>query len=265
MVEQPNEKSNALVSVIMPAYNCEDFIDDSILSVLNQTYKNVELLVVDDQSTDGTAEHIQQFAQQDPRVKFIQLAKNSGAAVARNTAIEQAEGRYLAFLDSDDLWEPKKLEKQIAFMEQNSYAFTCTPYDKVDEHGNRMGQVVPTKKAMGYEGVLKDCPGNSTIVYNAEELGKFYSPDIKRRNDFVMWLQVIKKAGTIYGMDEVLTYYRVREGSLSVDKKKLLKYQWQVYRDIEKLSLVKSSYLVVYKVLQTLKSRGKGSKEKERN
>lgn len=265
MVKQYNETTGSLVSVIMPAYNCEDFIGDSMQSVLDQTYNNVELLVVDDQSTDNTADRIETIAEQDERVKFIQLSTNSGAAVARNTAIEQASGKYLAFLDSDDVWERDKLEKQLNFMEKNEYTFTCTPYDKIDEHGNRMGSIVNPKKTMDYDGVLKDCPGNSTIVYNAEKLGKFYSPNIKRRNDFVMWLQVIKKAGTVYGMDEVLTHYRVREGSLSVDKKKLLKYQWQVYRDIEKLPLLKSTYLMVYKVVQTVRTRRKGSTEREQN
>ena len=236
----------ALVSIIMPAHNAEGFISQSIQSVLNQTYNNWELVITDDASTDRTVQVIQSFA--DPRIKLLQLPENKGAAIARNTAIEQARGDYLAFLDSDDFWHKDKLTRQIAFMESQDILFSSTEYGNVDPDGNLLS-VTANHDQLDYEGLLKYCPGNSTVVYNAKVLGKFYIPDIKKRNDFVMWLRVIKKAKTLYGLKETLTYYRVRENSLSKNKTGLVKYQWRVYRKIEHLSLAKSAYLLGHKVL----------------
>lgn len=235
-----------LVSVIMPAYNCEQYIAQSIQSIINQTYKNWELVVVDDQSSDNTVSVINQF--DDERIQLIQLEKNSGAAIARNTAIEAAKGDFLAFLDSDDLWHAQKLEKQLIFMQGNDYDFTCTQYANMNESG-KLIDITLNHKELDYDGLLKYGPGNSTVMYNAKKLGKFYIPNIRKRNDFVMWLKVIKDAKTLYGLQEPLTYYRVRENSLSIDKKSLVKYQWQVYRKIEHLSLPKSIYLLIHKVL----------------
>lgn len=241
-----------LVSIIMPSYNSEKFISDSIQSVQKQTYENWELLIVDDCSTDRTVSLIKDFIEMDSRIQLEVLDKNSGAAIARNTAIKQAEGVYLAFLDSDDLWKKDKLSKQIRFMEENQYVFTSTSFEEVDEENRLTDQLIPSHKQLDYNGLLKYCPGNSTVVYNAKELGKFYIPNIKKRNDFVMWLQVIKKAEYLYGLEDVLTYYRVREGSLSKDKVDLVKYQWNVYRKIEGLSFFKSFYLLVHKTLSVL-------------
>lgn len=236
-----------LVSIIMPAFNSQDFIKQSIQSVLNQTYTNWELLIVDDKSTDTTVEIIKEC--KDDRIKLMQLTRNSGAAIARNTGIKKARGSFIAFLDSDDLWHPEKLTKQINFMLINNYNFTSTQYGNINEDG-KLIDLTANHDQLDYDGILKYCPGNSTVIYKAEELGKFYIPDIKKRNDFVMWLQVIKDAGTLYGLKETLTYYRVRENSLSIDKKSLVKYQWKVYRNIEGLSLIKSFYLLFHKVIQ---------------
>lgn len=249
-----NEKinGNELVSVIMPAYNCADYIGESIDSVIAQTYENWELVIVDDCSTDNTEEIIDRYIQKDNRIRYFKLEQNSGAAIARNKAVEVAQGIYLAFLDSDDLWVNTKLEKQIKFMSENGYSFTCTTYGKIDEESNIKNKVIRCKKNYDYDVVLKDCPGNSTVIYNAKVLGKFYIENIKRRNDFVMWLKVIKTAKKAYGLDELLMYHRERNGSISFDKKKLIRYQWDVYRKIEKLSMVKSVYLVVYKISSSL-------------
>lgn len=241
------------VSIIMPSYNSEKFISDSIQSVRKQTYENWELLIVDDCSTDQTVSVIKDFMAMDARIQLEVLDRNSGAAIARNTAIRRANGVYLAFLDSDDLWKKDKLSKQIGFMEENQYVFTSTSFEEVDEENKLTNQLVASHKQLDYEGLLKHCPGNSTVVYNAEKLGKFYIPNIKKRNDFVMWLQVIKKAKHLYGLEDVLTYYRVREGSLSKDKVDLVKYQWNVYRKIEGLSFLKSFYLLAHKTLSVLK------------
>lgn len=245
-------RENSLVSIIMPAYNSEKYISETLESVLKQTYQFWELQIIDDASTDRTIEIIQTFAKKDDRIKFEVLNENSGAAVARNRAIEKAEGKYLAFLDSDDFWSPDKLSKQLDFMEENNYLFTSTDFNEIDEGNNLIGNTTKAHKKLDYDGVLKYCPGNSTVIYNCQELGKFYVPDIKKRNDFAMWLQVIKKAKFLYGLDEVLTTYRIREGSLSKNKTNLVKYQWKVYREIENLSFIKSIYLLLHKVLSVL-------------
>lgn len=241
-----------LVSVIMPAYNCADFIGESIESVLKQTYSNLELLIVDDSSTDNTLSIIKKYAKQDKRLRYIHLKKNCGGAVARNTAVDQAVGIYLAFNDSDDLWKPDKLEKQIRFMSDNNYDFTCTDYGKIDEKSNVLTTVIHSEKVYDYDLILKKCPGNSTVIYNCKNLGKVYALDIRRRNDFVMWLALIKKSQKAYGLQEILGYHRVHLGSISYNKSMLLKYQWKVYRDFEKLNLLKCCWLMIYKIVSSL-------------
>ena len=218
------------VSIIMPAYNAEKYISESIDSVKNQLFTNWELIIIDDYSKDKTVDVIRSF--DDSRIKIIELEKNSGAAYARNRGIEAAQGEFIAFLDSDDLWTEEKLKQQILFMKSNDYAFTCTEYTEMNQN-SKVIDIVKVQDKLDYEGVLKYCPGNSTIVYNAKKLGKFYAPLIKRRNDFALWLQVIKKAKYIYGLHESHTIYRVRDNSLSSNKIKLLKYQWKVLRDLE--------------------------------
>ena len=246
-----------LVSIIMPAYNCSDFIGKSIDTIRQQTYENWELIIVDDCSTDDTPLVIRQYIEQDERIHLYQLEKNSGAAIARNTAVDKANGVYLAFNDSDDLWKPEKLEKQIHFMTENNYNFTCTDYGKIDEQDNIQNIVIKCKSIYDYNFILKECPGNSTIIYNCQELGKFHAANIKRRNDFVMWLAVIKKAQKAYGLPELLSYHRVRSGSISYKKSLLLKYQWKVYREIEKLPFFKCCYLMLHKIYYVIKLKHK--------
>lgn len=245
-------KKEELVSIIMPAYNCGDFIGITLDSVINQSYKNWEVIVVDDCSTDNTADVVQEYIKNDNRIKYHKLEKNSGAAVARNKAVDLAAGKYMAFLDSDDVWFQEKLTKQIGFMEENDYGFTCTSYTKIDEQGEYLNRTIVAQPRRDYDGVLKTCPGNSTVIYNAKKLGKFKIPDIKKRNDYVMWLQVIKKEKYLYGIEEPLGSHRIRTEGISSNKKSLVGYHWKVYREIENLSLLKSSYLIVYWVMATV-------------
>jgi glycosyltransferase involved in cell wall biosynthesis len=245
-------KKEDLVSIIMPAYNCGDFIGMTLDSVINQSYKNWEVIVVDDCSSDNTAEVVQEYKKKDNRIKYYKLEKNSGAAVARNKAIDLATGKYMAFLDSDDVWFPEKLAKQIGFMEDNGYGFTCTSYTKIDEHGEYLNRTIVAQSRRDYNGVLKTCPGNSTVIYNAEKLGKFKIPDIRKRNDYVMWLQVIKKEKYLHGIQEPLGSHRLRTEGISSNKKSLVVYHWKVYREIENLSLLKSCYLIVYWIVATV-------------
>jgi len=235
-----------LVSVIMPAYNCADLIEFTIDSVIKQTYENWELIVVDDFSIDNTEKIVKKYVENDSRIKFLSLEKNSGAAVARNKAVDYANGKYLAFLDSDDLWHPEKLSKQIKFMEDNNYLFTCTKYSKIDYNGNFLNVIIDVREKSNYNDILKKNPGNSTVIYNALSVGKIIIPDIRKINDYVMWLAVIKKTNLLYGIDEVLSSHRIRKGSLSKNKFGLVKFHWKVYRDIEGLSFIKSVYLVLY-------------------
>lgn len=244
-------KAERLVSVIMPAYNCADYIGKSIDSVLGQTYRNWELVIVDDCSTDGTYRIAQTYADKDKRIKVHRLDENSGAAIARNKAADLSGGYYLAFLDSDDLWKPEKLDRQIRFMESNDYLFSCTAYGKVDEQGSILDKVVHCHAKYDYELVLHECFGNSTVVYNAEKLGRVHGADIRKRNDFALWLKVIKLAQNAYGLDEVLGYHRIRNDSISYKKSELVKWQWYVYRNIERLPYRKCGYLLFQKILQS--------------
>lgn len=239
------------VSIIMPAYNCAKFIDEAVQSVINQTYKDWELIVVDDCSSDDTYEILSKYACEDSRIHLLKNEQNSGAAVARNHAIEVAGGRYLAFLDSDDVWKSTKLEKQIEYMEKNGYLFTCTSYDKINADSEQLGIIVKSL-SIDYEGLLRRCPGNSTVIYNAEAIGKVTIPPIRKRNDYVMWLKVIKQTDFLHGMDEVLSSHRIGIQSISSKKASLVKYHWIVYREIEKLGVVKSAYLCLFWIFKTL-------------
>lgn len=240
------------VSVIMPAYNCESYIDETIQSLLNQTYTNWELVVVDDCSTDRTGEILQQYAKIDKRIKYVKNEHNLHAAASRNRAIRLAKGQYLAFLDSDDIWKDDKLEKQLSFMKKNNCVFCCTAYGKVDENGMVLDWVVKTEKVSKYWDVLKNCPGNLTVVYDAIALGKHIIPDIHNREDYVMWLSVVKSAKILVGMNEILAFHRIRNGSASSKKIVLIKYHWCIYRNIENLSLIKSASLIFYWIAKGL-------------
>ena len=236
---------NELVSIIMPTYNCAKFIGKTIESVLNQTYSNWELIIVDDCSKDNTEEVVKAF--NDSRIKYNKLENNSGAAIARTEAMKIASGTYMAFLDSDDLWKKDKLEKQLKFMKENNYNFTCTAYEQINEAGEKLNKIIKTKTRADYNRILLDCPvGNSTVMYNVEKLGKFEVPNIRKRNDDCLWLQILKKEKYIYGMTEVLMEYRIRSNSISSNKFSLIKYHWQLYREIEHLSVFRSVFHICW-------------------
>lgn len=230
------------ISIITPSYNSSGFISNTIGSVIDQAVSNWELIIVDDCSTDNSVEVIQGFVDKDPRIKLIQLTENSGAAVARNKGIEAAKGRYIAFLDSDDAWLPNKLEKQVAFMQENNYPFTFAAYDKVNESDEIFSHVgVPDK--VTYSDLLKSCSiGCLTAMYDTEFFGKVYMPLIRKRQDLGLWLKLLKKTKYAYGLNETLGFYKVRKDSISANKKSAALFTWRLYRDIEKLSLPKAIY-----------------------
>ena len=210
--------TDGLVSVIMPSWNTGRFIAESIQSVLNQTYRDLELIIADDCSTDDTDEVVGAFS--DSRIRYIKNEKNMGAALSRNRAMREARGEWIAFLDSDDLWEPEKLEKQIAFMKDNGYVFSYHDYERVDEEGKPLHihvsgpDVVDKRKMYHYDYI-----GQATMVYSAKHFGLIQIKDIKKNNDYAIRLQLYKKDGTkCYLLKENLAKYRVRKVSLSHDK-----------------------------------------------
>lgn len=232
-----------LVSIITPTYNCGRFIAETIDSVLAQTYTNWEMIILDDCSTDNTKEIVDAYIARDSRIHYYCLEVNSGAAVARTKAMELAQGEYMAFLDSDDLWSPDKLQCQLDFMRQGGHAFSCTAYEQIDEAGTPLGRVIKTVKKTDYNRLLLDCPvGNSTVMYHVDAMGKFQVPNIRKRNDDALWLQMLKKEKYIWGMPDVLMRYRIRRGSVSSNKLSVVKYHWILYRDIEHLSVVRSAF-----------------------
>lgn len=239
------ELNNTTVSIITPNYNGEAFIAATIQSVLDQDYQDWELLIIDDNSSDNSLELIQSF--RDDRIKVISLGENQGAAKARNEGIRQAQGRWIAFLDGDDLWMPNKLSEQIAFMLQHNYAFTYTAYEKINELGQKTGELnVPSK--VNYYDLLKTCSiGCLTAVYDTQRLGKIYMPLIDKRQDYGLWLRILKQVDFAYGMNTMLAKYRVRSHSISSNKLLAAKYQWRVYREIENLSIFSAiRYMISY-------------------
>lgn len=230
------------ISIIIPMYNSSAFLKDAVDSVLAQSVENWELILVDDSSTDSSYELACCYAENDERIKCVRLMKNSGAAVARNVAIKKAAGRFIAFLDADDIWLPNKLEKQLGFMIENKIPFSFSGYEKVDEFGNVFGYVgVPEK--VSYSELLKTCYiGCLTAMYDTEYFGKVYMPEVRKRQDFSLWLQLLKKVDYAWGIKEPLAQYRIHSNSISANKLNVFKYTWRVYRDVEKLSLLKSFY-----------------------
>lgn len=236
-----------LVSVITPTYNCAIYLEETIRSVIAQSYQNWEMIIVDDCSKDNTMAIVQSFAEEDERIKYYKLNQNSGAAVTRTFAMQKAEGQYIAFLDSDDLWLPEKLAIQLDFMQKNGYAFTCTSYSQIDEVGNSLNKVIHSPKRIGYNRLLLDCPvGNSSVMYEVAKMGKFEVPDIRKRNDDALWLRMLKTEKYIWGLSDVLMLYRIRPNSISINKISLIKYHWILYRKIEHLNILRSIFHVCY-------------------
>lgn len=223
-----------LVSIIMPSYNTADYIAESIQSVLEQSYTDWELIVVDDCSTDNTDEVIKPYLT-DGRIKYYKNEKNSGAAVSRNHALREAKGKWIAFLDSDDLWMPDKLEKQIRYMEMNSYHFSYTNYSEINAEGQRNGVTVTGPKRVTKTGMFNYCwLGCLTVMYDAETVGLIQIADIKKNNDYAIWLKVCKKADCYLLNEELALYRRGRQGSISTQSiKKLIGWHYKLHKEAD--------------------------------
>ncbi|WP_059102770.1 glycosyltransferase family 2 protein [Shouchella shacheensis] len=244
-------KQNPVISIITPAYNAETFIGETIHSVLAQTYPHWEMMIVDDQSTDGTIEVVKRMQEKDTRIRLVELKENSGSAVARNTAMENAKGRYLAFLDSDDRWMPEKLERQLVFMQERDVAFSFTKYVRTLEDGTETNAVTNAPATVGYEDLMKrSVIGCLTVMLDREKIGHVEMVNIRTRQDYALWLNLTKRGFLAYGIPEVLAKYRVVENSISSNKWKAAKRNWYVFRHIEKQSVWKSMwYFSHYAVL----------------
>ncbi|WP_203256661.1 glycosyltransferase family 2 protein [Hyunsoonleella ulvae] len=232
------------VSIITPTYNSNRFIESTIKSVLNQTYTNWELILVDDASTDDTLSIINTFLSKYPNIKVFTNETNQGAAITRNHGIEYATGDLIAFLDADDLWKPSKLEKQVNFMLNHNVDICFTSYDLMNEAGALIHKTVKALPKLTYKKFLKcNYIGNLTGIYNAKVLGKVYAPNLRKRQDWLLWLKAIALSGKpALGIEESLAVYRIRKNSISSNKINMLKYNYLVYRKGLGFSILKSTY-----------------------
>lgn len=233
-----------LVSIVMPAHNSEKYIEDAIRSVLAQTYKNWELLVVDDASTDATVAVVERFAKIDPRVKLFRNEHPDGyPATPRNMAVDMAEGRYIAFLDSDDMWLPGKLEEQLPFFDLSpEIGVVFSNYEKVDESMHRANRVIAAPESTDYRLLLLgNVIGNVTGIYDTKRVGKVHFKKI-RHEDYAMWLSILKRGFIARNTCTVNALYRVAAGSVSSQKLRLLSWQWNIYRRVEKIDFFTSLY-----------------------
>jgi glycosyltransferase involved in cell wall biosynthesis len=236
----------SLVSIVTPTYNSEAFILQTIESVQNQTYKNWEMIIVDDCSVDNTANIVIEKVTSDKRISFIRLDQNSGPAKARNAGIEKVSGKYMTFLDADDIWFPEFISTSIETIIKNQVFFVFSSYRRSNEELEFVYSdfIVPQK--VTYTDILKS---NSisclTAFIDIEKLGKKRMPDIFKRQDMGLWLQYLKEIPFAFGIQKPMAIYRIRENSLSRKKSKLLKYQWQFYREVEHLSVLQSAYYMI--------------------
>lgn len=243
-----------LVSVVMPVYGCAPFLRRAVESVLSQSERRLELVLVDDCSNDGGREIVREFEASDSRVRAIYFDTNRGAAAARNAAIESAKGRFIAFLDGDDQWLPDKLSRQIEYMLSENVHFTCTSFQAISEEGHALGGPNRPSSRIHYADLLKEnVIGCLTAVYDTEFFGKVLMPDIRKRQDYGLWLRLLRRGGPAHCLDDVLALYTVRRNSVSSRKFGLIKYNWWLFRKIEGIGIFLSVYYLSYNVLRKLK------------
>ena len=233
-----------LVSIITPLYNGDELIVETVASVQAQTHQNWEQIIVDDCSTDTSLSIVKELAENDKRIKVISLSQNKGAAHSRNMATDEAQGRYIAFLDADDLWHPEKLERQIGFMRQQDCAVSYTNYLHIAEDGSSLNKRIKAMPQLSYaKQHTNNYIGNLTGIYDVTKVGKIIAPNIRKRQDWAVWLEAIEKSNNpASGLQEDLAYYRIRKDSVSSNKVSLIKYNYIFYRKYLGHSSFKSSY-----------------------
>ena len=242
-----NKNNELLVSIITPCYNASRYISETIESALKQSYKNFEMLIIDDCSTDKSATIIKSYQKKDNRIKYIKLEKKGGASLCRNRGILEAKGKYVAFLDSDDLWNEDKLAKQVDYMQKNNIAFCYSDYNYIDSNSESLNIMRKCPKKVSYLSMLL---GNSigclTVIYDSEKTGLIQIPKLDKRNDYALWCKILKDVRVGYKYDEILASYRKNDSSLSSGGKvKLLKYHYQMHRKVNKFNCILSSFLTI--------------------
>lgn len=237
-----------LVSIITPVFNSEKFIPEMVNSIKSQDYSNWELILVDDCSTDSSFLLISEFSKTDSRIKYHKLSKNTGSGPARNKAIEEAKGKYIAFLDSDDYWVPNKLSVQIRFMENNNIDFCHTSYGFWDENSNEIGSpFFVSKNPITYKDLLRRTEISClTAVYNQYSIGKIFMPNLRRKQDYALWLSILKRGIKSYPLQDVLAYYRQRKGSATNNKYKLVIQHFFFLKKHEGLSTIQAIKYTAY-------------------
>lgn len=243
-----------LVSVIMPAFNAEDTIAQAIESALAQTMDDLELIIVDDASNDSTLDIIERYADRDSRIRIFSTGQTSGGpAIPRNMALAQSSSRYIALLDADDVWAPRKTERQLAAMEAANAAISCTGFDVINAQGTQTGSFMPPVHADYSTLLKKNTIGCLTAIYDAERLGHPLFP-VCGHEDYALWLELTRRGEGVLGLGEKLASYRVSAGSLSRNKIKVARFFWQIYRQREEFSRTYSTYLCArYAVLNAAK------------
>lgn len=242
------------VSIITPIYNSEKYLKETIESVLNQSYTNFELILINDKSTDSSLKICESY--KDERIKIIDLKENGGVCKARNIGIKEASGRYIAFLDSDDIWTETKLEEQLNFMKENKAKISCTAYYRINIKGELIGKVQVDEK-ITYEAMLKNNQvGCLTLIYDSKYFDKRYFKEISKNEDYLLWLELIKDAKYIYGLNKYLGKYRVVPSSRSSNKFKTLYNRWLIYRKYENINIFSALYYILfYAITAVLKNR----------
>ncbi len=243
-----------LVSIITPSYNSADYLANAIESVIGQSYPHWELLIIDDKSTDNSVEIAESYAQKDSRVKVLALKEHGGAAIARNAGIREAKGRYIGFLDSDDAFDREKLALQLDFMWRNQYVLTHTNFAIIEDGVGRRVDTIKPPSVLTYRDMLKaNQIGCLTAIYDAAQIGKVYMPIIEKRQDYGLWLRILKGGASAYCLPQVLSYYRLRQHSISRKKIVLLQYNWRLLREVEGFGPFVSAYYLGWHVANGLK------------
>lgn len=248
--------SEMLISIVMPVYNSSQYLQDAILSIQAQTHKNWELWAIDDCSKDDSLEILNRLAEADSRINICPLKENHGPATARNVGIERSRGRYLSFMDSDDLWRIDKLEKELGFIYENNYPFVFTAYDLIGKDGEKIGKEVRVPDKINYqEHLYNNIIWTSTVMVDLDQVGKFQMPELMAGQDLATWLMLLKRVPYAYGINECLASYRQVPESISHNLMRRLSRTWNVYRKVEHLSVMKSAYLYMRHIACILTKR----------
>lgn len=245
---------NKLVSIITPMFNSERYIEDAITSVINQDYQDWEMIIVDDGSTDNSKKIAKKYELKDNRIKLIIQERNAGVVAARNRGIKEAKGRYLAFLDSDDIWHTMKLSKQIALMNKKNSAFCFSSYEIMNDNGDLSGKVIKVPETVSYQELLKgNIIGCLTVLIDLEKVSNVKMPNI-RHEDYATWLSILNKYDlTAHGLNTSLAYYRRATNSLSSNKLKTIFWTWNIYKKHLKMNNMECFYRIVVFGVNTVK------------